>query len=65
VLPNELPAMYCSVKAPQERTSILVAELIKFYIERANKNPRDVFFVRNGPNQMRMTPVAPNACLRG
>jgi glycosyltransferase involved in cell wall biosynthesis len=33
-------------------------------IERANKNPRDVFIVRNGPNQMRMTPVAPSARLR-
>ena len=30
-------------------------------IERANKNPRNVFVVRNGPNQMRMTPAAPSA----
>ena len=34
-------------------------------IERANKNPRDIFVVRNGPNQMRMTPAAPNARLKG
>ena len=34
-------------------------------IERANKNPRDVFVVRNGPNQMRMTPTAPSARLKG
>jgi glycosyltransferase involved in cell wall biosynthesis len=33
-------------------------------IKRANKNPRDVFVVRNGPNQMRMTPVAPNTRLK-
>jgi glycosyltransferase involved in cell wall biosynthesis len=37
----------------------------KIQIERANKNPRDVFVVRNGPNQMRMTPTAPSARLRG
>jgi UDP-glucose 6-dehydrogenase len=34
-------------------------------IERANKNPRDVFIVRNGPNQMRMTPVAPQRAFAG
>jgi len=34
-------------------------------IERANKNRRDVFVVRNGPNQMRMTPAAPSARLKG
>jgi glycosyltransferase involved in cell wall biosynthesis len=33
-------------------------------IERANKNPRDVFVVRNGPNQMRMASAAPNARLK-
>jgi glycosyltransferase involved in cell wall biosynthesis len=37
----------------------------RIQIERANKNPRDVFIVRNGPNQMRMTPIAPSARLRG
>lgn len=33
-------------------------------IERANKDPRDVFIVRNGPNQMRMTPTAPSVHLK-
>lgn len=33
-------------------------------VERANKDPRDVFIVRNGPNQMRMTPTAPSAHLK-
>jgi len=33
-------------------------------IERANKDPRDVFIVRNGPNQMRMTPAAPSDRLK-
>ncbi len=36
----------------------------KVQIERANKNPREVFIVRNGPNPMRMTPVEPNTRLR-
>ena len=34
-------------------------------IERANKNPSNVFVVRNGPNQMRMTSVAPSVRLKG
>jgi glycosyltransferase involved in cell wall biosynthesis len=37
----------------------------KVQTERAHKNPRDLFVVRNGPNQVRMTPVTPNARLRG
>jgi glycosyltransferase involved in cell wall biosynthesis len=37
----------------------------KVETERAHKNPRDIFVVRNGPNQMRMTPVAPSVRLRG
>jgi glycosyltransferase involved in cell wall biosynthesis len=37
----------------------------KVQTERAHKNPRDIFVVRNGPNEMRMTPVAPNVRLRG
>jgi len=37
----------------------------KVQTERAHKNPRDIFVVRNGPNQMRMRPVAPNVRLRG
>src|SRR6266513_1526937 len=36
----------------------------RIQIERGNKNPRDAFIVRNGPNHMRMTPVAPSARLR-
>jgi glycosyltransferase involved in cell wall biosynthesis len=36
----------------------------RIQIERANKDPRDVFIVRNGPNQMRMTRSHP-ARLRG
>ena len=36
----------------------------KVQTERAHKNPRDIFVVRNGPNQMRMTPAAPNVRLR-
>src|SRR5438552_2716318 len=36
----------------------------KVETRRAHKNPRDIFVVRNGPNQMRMTPVAPNVRLR-
>jgi len=31
----------------------------RIQVERGNKNPRDVFIVRNGPNHMRMTPVRP------
>jgi glycosyltransferase involved in cell wall biosynthesis len=34
-------------------------------IKRANKNPREIFIVRNGPDQIRMTPVAPNSRLKG
>ena len=36
----------------------------KVETERAHKDPRNIFVVRNGPNQMRMTPVAPNVRLR-
>jgi glycosyltransferase involved in cell wall biosynthesis len=36
----------------------------KVQIERAHKDPGRIFVVRNGPNQMRMTPVAPNPRLR-
>jgi glycosyltransferase involved in cell wall biosynthesis len=34
-------------------------------IKQANKNPQDIFVVRNEPNQMRMTPTAPSARLQG
>jgi glycosyltransferase involved in cell wall biosynthesis len=54
----------CSLKVAN--VSIATNESYKqIQIERANKDPRDVFVVRNGPNQMRMTPVAPAARLRG
>ncbi|MBX6325108.1 MAG: glycosyltransferase family 4 protein [Chthoniobacterales bacterium] len=33
-------------------------------IQRAGKNPQRIFIVRNGPNRMRMAPVAPNPRLR-
>jgi glycosyltransferase involved in cell wall biosynthesis len=53
----------CSVKLAD--VTIATNESYKqIQIERANKNPRDVFVVRNGPNQMRMTLVAPSARLR-
>jgi glycosyltransferase involved in cell wall biosynthesis len=56
-----------------ERCSLKLADVTiatnesykRIQIERANKNPRDVFVVRNGPNQMRMTPTTPSARLRG
>ena len=56
-----------------ERCSLKLADIAiatnesykKVQTERAHKDPRDIFVVRNGPNQMRMTPVAPNARLRG
>jgi glycosyltransferase involved in cell wall biosynthesis len=35
----------------------------KVEAERAHKDPRNIFVVRNGPNEMRMTPVAPNVRL--
>jgi glycosyltransferase involved in cell wall biosynthesis len=54
---------WCSLKLAD--VTIATNESYKqIQIERANKNPRDVFIVRNGPNQMRMTPVAPNPRLR-
>ena len=55
---------WCSLKLAD--VTIATNESYKrIQIERANKNPRDVFIVRNGPNQMRMTPVTPSARLRG
>jgi glycosyltransferase involved in cell wall biosynthesis len=54
---------WCSLKVAD--VTIATNESYKqIQIERANKNPRDIFVVRNGPNQMRMTPAAPNARLR-
>src|SRR6266566_1689803 len=55
---------WCSLKLAD--ITIATNESYKqIQFKRANKNPRDVFVVRNGPNQMRMTPVAPNVRLRG
>jgi glycosyltransferase involved in cell wall biosynthesis len=54
---------WCSLKLAD--ITIATNESYKqIQIERANKNPRDIFVVRNGPNQMRMTPAAPSARLR-
>jgi glycosyltransferase involved in cell wall biosynthesis len=54
---------WCSLKLAD--ITIATNESYKqIQIKRANKNPRDVFVVRNGPNQMRMTPVAPNTRLK-
>jgi glycosyltransferase involved in cell wall biosynthesis len=54
---------WCSLKLAD--VTIATNESYKrIQIERANKNPRDIFIVRNGPNRMRMTPVAPNPRLR-
>jgi glycosyltransferase involved in cell wall biosynthesis len=55
---------WCSLKLAD--VTIATNESYKqIQIERANKDPRDVFVVRNGPNQMRMTPAAPSAHLKG
>jgi len=55
---------WCSLKLAD--ITIATNESYKqIHIERANKNPRDIFVVRNGPNQMRMTPTAPSARLKG
>jgi glycosyltransferase involved in cell wall biosynthesis len=55
---------WCSLKLAD--VTIATNESYKqIQIERANKNPADVFVVRNGPNQMRMTPAAPSDRLKG
>ena len=55
---------WCSLKLAD--ITIATNESYKqIQIERANKNPSDVFVVRNGPNQMRMTRTAPSARLKG
>ena len=54
---------WCSLKLAD--ITIATNESYKqIQINRANKSPHDVFVVRNGPNQMRMTPVAPNTRLK-
>jgi glycosyltransferase involved in cell wall biosynthesis len=53
---------WCSLKLAD--ITIATNESYKqIQIKRANKNPRDVFVVRNGPNQMRMTLASPNTRL--
>jgi len=55
---------WCSLKLAD--ITIATNESYKqIQIERANKDPRHVFVVRNGPNQMRMTQAAPSARLKG
>src|ERR1700745_1566886 len=55
---------WCSLKLAD--ITIATNESYKqIQIERANKNPTDIFVVRNGPNQMRMTSVAPSVRLKG
>jgi glycosyltransferase involved in cell wall biosynthesis len=55
---------WCSLKLAD--VTIATNESYKqIQIQRANKNPAVVFVVRNGPNQMRMTPAAPSARLKG
>jgi glycosyltransferase involved in cell wall biosynthesis len=54
---------WCSLKLAD--ITIATNESYKqIQVERANKDPRDVFIVRNGPNQMRMTPAAPSVRLK-
>jgi glycosyltransferase involved in cell wall biosynthesis len=54
---------WCSLKLAD--VTIATNESYKqIQIERANKDPRDIFIVRNGPNQMRMTPTAPSVRLK-
>jgi glycosyltransferase involved in cell wall biosynthesis len=55
---------WCSLKLAD--VTIATNESYKqIQIQRANKNPADIFVVRNGPNQMRMTSAAPSARLKG
>jgi glycosyltransferase involved in cell wall biosynthesis len=55
---------WCSLKLAD--VTIATNESYKqIQIERANKNPRDIFVVRNGPDQLRMAPAVPSARLRG
>jgi glycosyltransferase involved in cell wall biosynthesis len=55
---------WCSLKLAD--VTIATNESYKqIQIERANKNPADVFVVRNGPSRMRMTPSAPSVRLKG
>jgi glycosyltransferase involved in cell wall biosynthesis len=54
---------WCSLKLAD--VAIATNESYKqIQMERANKDPRDIFVVRNGPSQTRMTRVAPSSRLR-
>jgi glycosyltransferase involved in cell wall biosynthesis len=54
---------WCSLKLAD--VTIATNESYKrIQIERSDKNPRDIFVVRNGPNDIRMTPVAPSSRLK-
>jgi len=54
---------WCSLKLAD--VTIATNESYKqIQIERANKKPRHIFIVRNGPNQMRMTPAVPSVRLK-
>jgi glycosyltransferase involved in cell wall biosynthesis len=54
---------WCSLKLAD--VTIATNESYKqIQIKRANKNPRDIFIVRNGPNRMRMTPASPSVRLK-
>ncbi len=55
---------WCSLKLAN--VTIATNESYKqIQIQRANKNPANIFVVRNGPNEARMTQAAPSARLRG
>jgi glycosyltransferase involved in cell wall biosynthesis len=55
---------WCSLKLAD--IAIATNESYKqIQIKRGNKNPRDIFVVRNGPSRMRMTLTAPSARLKG
>jgi glycosyltransferase involved in cell wall biosynthesis len=54
---------WCSLKLAD--IAIATNESYKqIQIKRANKNPSDIFVVRNGPSEMRMTPATPSARLK-
>ncbi len=54
---------WCSLKLAD--VTIATNESYKqIQVQRANKDPRHIFVVRNGPNQMRMAPTIPTARLK-
>ena len=70
---NTQEGFYTGLLRVFERCSLKLADIAiatnesykKVQMERAHKNPRDIFVVRNGPNRMRMTPATPSVRLRG